>query len=416
MKKITLLFFAIIMANLLSFGADFTVTGNFNDWNNSAAEYKMTEIGTSGVYSLEKTLSAGTYEYKVFNTGTWTGPDEKDGIDNRIFTLTAETAVTFYAKLNEGLILFFCDAQQLYVIGSIVGGWTTTEFKAMTNSTTETIYTADVIGGNFKIVSLDKNGAIVWSDITPADQAISGTGNYTIKLDYTTFTVTATKNSEISSIATLGNSLIYIGQDPDPASAQWYNGSSTVQTTNFNAKDLGSVTTPIYIGAEITTTPVLNGVSAKMYYQIDDLTIKEIILPLNSSDGTTSSKWKSTTGVNVFTGYSLTKAQTYSLKVWFSATDGTNTLWDSNNSANYIATFTYDLGTGNNENYKNSTSVYSINNSIEARFDGKAQVKLFAINGQLIYSANLENEFSFIVNSGAYLVNINDKTHKVIVR
>lgn len=38
------------------FAADLTVTGSFpgNSWNNANAEYKMTEIGTTGVYSLEK--------------------------------------------------------------------------------------------------------------------------------------------------------------------------------------------------------------------------------------------------------------------------------------------------------------------------------------------------------------------------
>jgi hypothetical protein len=58
------------------FAVNLTVTGNFpgNSWNNSNPDYLMTEIGTTGVYMLEKILPAGTMSLKVFNTGTWEGP------------------------------------------------------------------------------------------------------------------------------------------------------------------------------------------------------------------------------------------------------------------------------------------------------------------------------------------------------
>ena len=127
------------------FAADLTVTGSFpgNSWNNANAEFKMTEIGTTGVYSLEKTLPAGTYEFKVFYSGTWNGPTAGD---NRVFTLATEKTVKFYAKLNGTQILFFSDAQELYVIGAAVGGWDVASMKLMTNTAAEAAYTVDVVG------------------------------------------------------------------------------------------------------------------------------------------------------------------------------------------------------------------------------------------------------------------------------
>lgn len=413
MKKITFLLTAIIIANFSVFAADFTVTGSFPDnaWDNANPAYKMTEISTTGVYMLEKTLPAGTYEFKVFNTGTWDGPV---GGDNRKIVLTSEKAVKFYAKLNGTQILFFSDAQEIYVIGATVGGWNVSDMKLMTNSATDASYTADVVAGNYKVVTKDKNGNIIWNDITPTDQNVGGTGNYTIKLDFVTFAASATANgSTTPSLSSIYGSFIYVGQDP--ASATWYNGSATAGFDNFNGKNLGSLITPLYIGGEITSAPVLTGVTVKMFYQVDELAVKEVVLPLESSDGTTSSKWKSTAGVNVYTDYTLTLGQTYSLKVWFNATDGVSTLWDSNNSANYVATFTYDLGTGLSSP-NSSIRIYSETGNVNATFEGLANVELYNIAGQLIHSTVVENKYNQQVKSGAYLLRINGETHKLLVK
>lgn len=342
MKKFTFLFLAIILAAANLFAADLTVTGSFpsNIWNNANPDYKMTEIGTTGVYMLEKTLPAGSYEFKVFYSGTWNGATTGD---NRVIVLTAEKTVKFYAKDNGGTnptISFFSDAQELYVIGATVGGWDAASMKLMTNTSADATYTADVVAGNYKIVVKDKNNAIVWNDITPADQTVGGTGNFTIKLDFATFAVSATANSPvIPSLSSLSNSFITVGADM--TTAAWYNASGTGQTESFNSKDLGSITSTLYLGGEITTAPVLDGVTVKMFAQIDELAATEIPLVWISNDGTTSSKWQTTAGTDILAGKTLTEGTVYNVKVWFNATDGTATLWDSNNSANYVATFTY---------------------------------------------------------------------------
>lgn len=413
MRKIFTLLFALCMAGF-SFATviSFTVTGSFpgNSWNNSSADYLMTQIGTTGVYMLEKTLPAGTYEFKVFNTGTWTGPG--DG-ENRQIILAAEKTVKFYAKLNGSQVLFFSDAQEVYVVGAAVGGWDLVNAKLMTNNAADATYTADVVGGNYKLVVKDKNGAIVWNDITPNDMTVATNGNHTIKLDYASFAATATANgSTTPALSAISNSYIFVGQSPE--SATWYNGSATYQTENFNGKNLGSVTTPVYLGAEITTAPVLEGVVVKMFYQINDLTVKEVLLPHDSDNGATSSKWKSTSGTNVFADYSLVKGETYQLKVWFNATQGATTLWDSNNSANYIATFTYDLGTGTEkltENFRIMT-----NDGLKVILNSKSLVELYAINGQKVHSGVYENEFSIRPESGIYMLKVNGETVKVAIR
>lgn len=413
MKKIITLFFALLVINVFSFAVDLTVTGNFpdNSWNNANSAYKMTEIGTTGVYSLEKTLPAGTYEYKVFFSGTWNGPT--DG-DNRVFVLTTEKTVKFYAKSNGSTISFLSDAQNIYVIGAAVGGWDAASMKLMTNTASAAEYTADVVAGNCKIVVKDKNNAIVWNDITPTDQNIGGTGNYTIKVDFATLSFNATANNAVvPDISKISNSYIFVGQNP--ATATWYNGSATFQTESFNSKNLGSVTSPVYLGGEVLTEPIMDGVTVTLHYQIDDMAVKDVNLPFDSNNGTLNTKWKSTAGTNVFDGYTLTKSQTYSLKVWFSATDGTVTLWDSNNMANYVATFIYDVQTASG-NTKNVSPVIVRDGCLNLNFSENTNVELMNLNGQKLESGNFTGQYVKHLNKGIYILKINGISEKVIVR
>ncbi len=411
MRKFTLLLCGILLAGANLFAVDLTVTGSFpdNNWNNSNSAFRMSEIGTSGIYSLEKTLPAGDYEFKVFYTGTWNGTGSGG---NAKFTLASEKTVKFYAKDNGTTISFLCDAQSFYVIGASVGGWDAANMKIMSSTATDAAYTADVLAGDYKIVTLNGT-SIVWDYITPSNKNIAGSGNYTIKLDFATFGVSATSNGQTTpSLSSTSNSYIFVGQDP--ATAQWYNGSASAQSENFNGKNLGSVTSPLYLGGELTTAPVIDGVTVKMFYQIDEMAVKEMNLSWIENYGTESSKWKSTAGINVLDGYTLTKSTTYNLKVWFNATDGTATLWDSNNSANYIATFTYDINTGIDES-KPSLKLSGSNGKISVRFDGVAQIRLFTLSGQLISSESANHSFDKYVQAGVYILHINGKSHKVVV-
>ena len=243
---------------------------------------------------------------------------------------------------------------------------------------------------------------------------MSSTGNHTFKLDFAAFTVTATANGQTTpSLSSLSNSFITVGQDMNTAA--WYNANSTAQAENFNAKNLGSISSPLYIGGEITTAPVLVGVTVKMFCQIDELAITEIPLVWISNNGTTSSKWQTAAGTDIFSGYTLAKGTAYKLKIWFNATDGTTTLWDSNNMANYVADFTYDI-TSAIDNQNSSLKLSGSNRNVKATFNGEAQVELFTLSGQLIRNAKVANEFSQAVSAGAYILRINGTAHKVLVK
>jgi len=208
MKKLFTLFCLVIASHSLLFSSDLTVTGSFpeNIWVNNAVDYSMSQIGTTNVYSLEKYLTAGTYEFKVFYTGTFNGAN---GSPNAQITLTTDKTVKFYAKDNGTTISFMCDAQELYVIGDIVGGWDTSNATLMTSATAEANYTASVLAGDYKIVS--KNGTnLVWDYITPSNQNIGLAGSYNIKFDFASFSLSVTNDVSTWLINNKQNSSVYV--------------------------------------------------------------------------------------------------------------------------------------------------------------------------------------------------------------
>jgi len=120
------------------------------------------------------------------------------------------------------------------------------------------------------------------------------------------------------------------------------------------------------------------------------------------------------TTTNVLAG--LANSTTYKLHVWaknWGSNQGDS--WLSNSGANYVATFTTDLGTNVN-NARSGLKIFTVNNEIKAEFNGKAKIELFTVTGQLIKSVNVENNFSGIVHPGIYMLRINGTTHRVLVK
>ena len=102
----------------------------------------------------------------------------------------------------------------------------------------------------------------------------------------------------------------------------------------------------------------------------------------------------------------------YSLYIYFRAGDQ----YDSNNSANYVATFTViDTSTALDKT-KSGLSIRAANGKITARFEGNADVKLYSVSGQLINSGVVSGEFSQEVQRGVYILHINGAAHKVLVK
>ena len=63
----------------------------------------------------------------------------------------------------------------------------------------------------------------------------------------------------------------------------------------------------------------------------------------------------------------------------------------------------------------NKLQISTKSGEINLNFEGEKNVELFTLNGQLISSAKVANQFSMAVKNGAYLLRINRKTYKVLV-
>jgi hypothetical protein len=60
--------------------------------------------------------------------------------------------------------------------------------------------------------------------------------------------------------------------------------------------------------------------------------------------------------------------------------------------------------------------IFVDNGIIHAQFEGRAQVELFSITGQLLRSEIVENRFAHPTPRGIYLLRVNGQAHKVIVQ
>lgn len=64
----------------------------------------------------------------------------------------------------------------------------------------------------------------------------------------------------------------------------------------------------------------------------------------------------------------------------------------------------------------NSVIVAALNGEITAKFEGIAKVDVYTITGVLVTSSTVEGEFSQLVSAGAYVVVVNGKATKVLVK
>lgn len=74
-----------------------SIVGSMQGWDPADASYDVALNG-NGVYTLTKTLVAGSYEYKVTETDAWDGNDWPG--TNQAFTLAADGDVTWYVNLG----------------------------------------------------------------------------------------------------------------------------------------------------------------------------------------------------------------------------------------------------------------------------------------------------------------------------
>ena len=127
---------------------------------------------------------------------------------------------------------------------------------------------------------------------------------------------------------------------------------------------------------------------------------------------------KSGANIDLLSFSGIKSNTTYKLHIW--AKNWGSSVGDvylNNGGPNYQATFTTGtiVHTGVSK-LETSLQLSGANGKVTAHFDGSAKVELFNVSGQLMHAATVSNEFTQQVPSGAYLLRINGKTHKVLVR
>lgn len=223
-------------------------------------------------------------------------------------------------------------------------------------------------------------------------------------------TVTVKTTSVV--VTEIGNSFVTIQKATD-ATEIWYSASGSGHGS-FNDADLGTFDTKdgktFTIGGEIqaypnTTTPI------SMFYQIDNGTSVEVVLPKtgDEGDGGANSKHYGTASVD----FSALAEGNHKIAVWFNIGD----VWDSNNSSNYIANFTVvKTLTGIEQPSHDLVTISSSKGTILAQFNGIADVKLFSASGSLLVSQKADSQFTQKVPAGIYILSVNGKPYKAMVK
>ena len=142
-------------------------------------------------------------------------------------------------------------------------------------------------------------------------------------------------------VSWIGNSAAYVVEED-----AWYNASANWAGSAFNGHDFGLLTSwDLTLGGNCetwwtdnashpTTTVLLN-------YQVDATAWDNVSLGWLSYTPN-NDKWENMTGENVVAASGV-GAGSHTLAVYFTANDGANTVYDSNASANYYATFQTEI-------------------------------------------------------------------------
>src|SRR5665647_1846604 len=97
-------------------------------------------------------------------------------------------------------------------------------------------------------------------------------------------------------------------------------------------------------------------------------------------------------GTNTYTlEVAMSKNQFYTGGNWNSMVPGGQGTAYSDLTAGYKATFIKSVATGLDQQTKTDVRIIANSGSIDAKFNGVAQVELYTVTGQLIRSATVEN-------------------------
>ena len=135
-----------------------------------------------------------------------------------------------------------------------------------------------------------------------------------------------------------GNSAVYNVEGDD-----WFNCSANWGAAgNFNGYNFGGVYS-LTLGGQVQTYWDDNAshptTTVVMGWEVDALGANSLSLPWLSFSSN-NDVWENMTGVDVIAAESLGGTGAHTIDVWFNASSGTMSVWDSNSSANYVANFT----------------------------------------------------------------------------
>lgn len=231
-------------------------------------------------------------------------------------------------------------------------------------------------------------------------------GNDVGNRTYSASDVVAEWNS-VYSISYLGNSYVTVG-GKESANVQWYNGSGTGQTDNFSGSLIGDYDTALVLGGEVEVY-MSSDVDALMYYQIDGGTVLSIALPKVGSVGNNSKHYGEAT-VDV----SGLSAGTHTVKVWFKARADMD-LTDPNDGSGWQATFTKtstDIADA-----KATIAPYQVEAGLlSVPFEGSKVIGLYTLTGRTIAYGVMQNGYDITLDRGIYLLRIDKKAFKIVVR
>lgn len=404
----------------------------FDAGNNPTDAYLMDVPITGDIYTKTFTLPAGNYEYQVvYADGTGTQGEFQAWTDGRPFAISEEKSVIFRAKIaSDGYVRFLCDAQEIYHSNST--GYVDTdalpEPDAEGNVKFPVVYTE--YKGNVQGTMYPKNTARtsrLVSDVLPSKgkYTFGGANGKTRWLfTYNRHTLTFVGLQKL--VTLLNNDLIDTG-----------NGLEDAATV---AADLGefSTTAPLLLVGGTTSVSAIIGVDgpaggekdnsllkiapkdivAKMYYTATLSGESVPVLEGNQTLATTAdaetatyqTDWtNSASSVNITTGLAN---GTYDLVIWYETVCHGDTI----KSSEYATSFTVNNEPTSIENASINASISANNGIINATFEGTANVQLYTVSGQLINGTVATNNFSQAVQSGIYLLKMNEKVFKVIVK
>lgn len=130
-----------------------------------------------------------------------------------------------------------------------------------------------------------------------------------------------------------GNSAVYNVEGDD-----WFNCSATWGAAgNFSGYNFGSVYS-LTLGGQVQTYHQDNAshptMTVNMGYGVDETTWDSVSLPWLSF-GSNNDTWENMAGEDIVAATGTGGGGTHSVEVYFSATDGTTTVYDNNTGANY---------------------------------------------------------------------------------